>query len=425
VLTGCGVTVGTGLTGPFAAAHTQLWLQQFGAQPLNSSFQVLGFGPEAIAGVAVDPAGNVVGGGYVAGNLPGNTGNQGEADAYLVKFDPTGKPLWARQYSTGAADFVTSVSTDPQGNILAAGATVPAGQSTPTAVVFKTDGSGNVIWADPLPAPGVPTLGQVVKADAAGNVFVAGFAYSAEAGTQVLFMAKLSGTSGSVLWYSLYPTTPLSLVSRIAVDPAGNALVTGAGVGPGLAFVAKVQGSNGNLAWAEPLGTSGTITAGLAVASDAQGNAIIGGASAATGPPIGFTVSAAEEGFLAKYSAADGTQMWSVPVSTKAGDVVTSVQVASDGTILAAGLTNGLLAYTFTQPTDNIFIAKFAADATHISAQQFGTGPLVGASSYFTPQTALDASGNLFISGATTGAYQGFTNNGGALQMFIAKFGPQ
>ena len=117
--------------------------------------------------------------------------------------------------------------------------------------------------------------------------------------------------------------------------------------------------------------------------------------------------------------------MWAAPVSTGKGDVVTSVQVAADGTILAAGLTNGVLARSFVQAAQNVFIAKFASDATHISAQQFGTGPLGGANSYFQPQTALDASGDLFICGATTGAYPGFTNPSGALQMFIGKFGPQ
>ncbi|HKY77086.1 MAG TPA: SBBP repeat-containing protein, partial [Acidimicrobiia bacterium] len=100
----------------YTPAGDEVWTRQFG-----------GGGGESAASVKIDRAGNsyVVGGTRAA--LPGQT-NIGDFDSFIVKFDPTGAAVWARQFGTTVEDYALTVSLDGAGNPVVAGET--SGQLT-------------------------------------------------------------------------------------------------------------------------------------------------------------------------------------------------------------------------------------------------------------------------------------------------------
>jgi hypothetical protein len=72
--------------------------------------------------VATDTAGNVYLAGATTGNLAG-TGNAGEADAFLVKYNSVGVVQYTRQFGTAFLDSAFGVAVAPDGAVYLTGAT--------------------------------------------------------------------------------------------------------------------------------------------------------------------------------------------------------------------------------------------------------------------------------------------------------------
>jgi hypothetical protein len=74
--------------------------------------------------IAVDGAGNVLVTGYFTGSLSfgeGSIANAGNADFFLVKFDPTGGYVWSQRGGGATDDVGNGVALDGAGNVLVTG----------------------------------------------------------------------------------------------------------------------------------------------------------------------------------------------------------------------------------------------------------------------------------------------------------------
>ena len=110
--------------------------------------------------ICIDNSGNV----YVSATSYSNFSfgssvitNAGERDAILLKWNSSGTPLWAKEFSSATGDFNHGICADVSGNIYTCGnyttsafdangiALPPLGGSQ--LFVIKTDSSGNTIWA--------------------------------------------------------------------------------------------------------------------------------------------------------------------------------------------------------------------------------------------------------------------------------------
>jgi hypothetical protein len=115
--------------------------------------------------IAVDASGNLYGTGLFSGTMdfdpgPGvyNLTPAGNVGTFLVKLSTSGAFVWAQQYSAAwPAGIGKGIDVDAQGNIYTA-----AG-----ARVSKLSNNGTIIWSRDL-------FGEEVKADASGNVYLAG-----------------------------------------------------------------------------------------------------------------------------------------------------------------------------------------------------------------------------------------------------------
>ncbi len=120
-------------------------------------------------------------------------------------------------------------------------------------------------------------------------------------------------------------------------------------------------------------------------------------------PRVGFQ----SDAFLSKR-ASSGALVWTRVVSTSEFDGGRAAAIDSAGYAYMAGLTQGSLP-TFTNAGGNdLFVTRYDASGTQTLLKQWGTG---GDDRAYGMQ--VDGSGNIYLTGYTTGTLGGQTNNGG------------
>jgi hypothetical protein len=157
-----------------AAAQTLQWARQFAASK-----------PDATFSIAADSSGAYVAG-MTRGGLPGQTVVNTQQDAFVRKYDPTGKELWTREFAVNGGPAVANgVAVDATGVYVvgrtAAGGRLGAGADS-LAIVNKYDTNGNLLWTHQTsgpPRPGSaanPPYGESAVGVAlnGGGVYVAG-----------------------------------------------------------------------------------------------------------------------------------------------------------------------------------------------------------------------------------------------------------
>jgi len=277
--------------------------------------------------ITVDASGNA----YVAGN---NANSQFPSQAFAAKLDPTGDLVFLAPVGS-ANSQARAIALTASGQILISGL---AGAGFPaTAGAYSIPNPANRSFLTELDSTGATTIfsatgigGSAIALDAAGNIFVAGTTaqldypttpgvYQTEfpafsfCGTSFCsfveqgpnqYVTKLDPT-GSHLFYStaLSGTAGTQNVG-LAVDPTGNAYVTGyaapgypytvtaPSLGPlpssgvlntrGLPFVSKLDPSGQNLLFSVPVGGSG-------VQVDSAGNVDVAGGYGAS-PIQGYSM---------------------------------------------------------------------------------------------------------------------------------------
>ena len=114
MLAGPGET-GHGLLAKYDTTGAKVWVHEIGAPPTADD------DPFA---VAVDGAGNSYLTGWVQGTLPGSPEtNSGDADAFVVKYDTAGNPLWVHQLGSKRYAAGYGIGVDASGNAYVTGAT--------------------------------------------------------------------------------------------------------------------------------------------------------------------------------------------------------------------------------------------------------------------------------------------------------------
>jgi len=147
----------------------------------------------------------------------------------------------------------------------------------------------------------------------------------------------------------------------------------------------------------------------LSVAADAVGGVYIGGTDWDEDFP-----SPPPDSFLMRYDSA-GNQAWSRQITTTEGVILTSVAGDGSGGVYAAGSTQGPLGGQASTGVDEPFLLRYDATGNLLWARVFGTGDGdLGLS------VASDGAGNAYVCGFTPGDMYG-TNQGG-FDVFLAKY---
>lgn len=302
---------------------------------------------------------------------------------------------------------VDRLAIDAHGNIFACGKSFDdlvlpnAGQYD--AIFSKLDPDGNLVWMRQW-GTGHADGCRDVFVEMSGNIVVSGYE-----GTST-FVRKLD-SAGNQLW-ARYPAGARD-GNGVAADASGNVVVVGYGNVPGSpnpggqnANVSKLS-PTGQLVWQRALGSDEYDTA-EAVVIDAAGNIYVTGE---TQGQMGASFGGRYDVFLAKLDP-NGNSVWTAQLGVgHAGyDYGRDITIGPDGDIYivgdgtsAAGTHLRILRYS---PDGELV----ATNTVRTSASEFGYG------------IDVDARGNVYVSGRTTGNFGGIAPNGP--DGFVAKFVP-
>jgi hypothetical protein len=215
--------------------------------------------------------------------------------------------------------------------------------------------------------------------------------------------------------------------------PLGSTALNSLGLQDGM--VVK-RAADGSITWAKNIGGPGATVYATGIALDAAGDVYVTGSVAngnLTAPAVYTRVSTSfyQDGFVVKFSGADGSFQW---IKGYGGNGTTSVQgialMADNGSSLyVTGLVQGSGAITVPSlpniGTQDGFLLKLSAtDGSTTWAQNFG-----GTSTSTTPQAlALDGSGNLYLTGyynrALTNPTLALAVSGSSQSGFVFKVNP-
>ncbi len=275
-------------------------------------------GDQNARAIATDSAGNI----YVTGSttstnfpthgpLQANAGSSdatlGFNDAFVLKLNPSGSTLIYSTYLGGSNDDAgVGIAVDASNNVIIAGTTTstdfPATASARRQCTLAADSTCSDAFAAKLNASGSSLVfatyiggsdddeARGVAVDPAGNIYLGGVTSSLNfptAGTpysttpsQGAFIAKFSPTGALMASTYFGVGTGTTDLRGIAVDPAGNAYVTGATPAASTTatdvFVAKLNTTLSSLLYSSFI-RGANDEAGNGIAVDAAGNAYVTG----------------------------------------------------------------------------------------------------------------------------------------------------
>jgi hypothetical protein len=363
----------------------------------------------------------------------GSTGDLFDGDAFVTKFSPDGSSLVYSTYLGGSAqDWGQSITVDSSGSAYVTGLTQstnfptanafqPANASTllattgESAFVSKLNPSGSALVYSTYLGGSAEDYGSGIAVDSAGSAYVTGFAQSHNFPTMNPYQATMRGANnafvskfnadGSALVYSTYlGGASATQGNSIAVDPFGNAYVTGSTTSNNFplvdatqtsclgcssyssAFVAQFNATGSALLFSTYLGGSKS-TVGYGIAVDPSGDAHVAGLTESTNFPTvapfqATNKSASETAFVAMYSFPPETALTLSPTTISSG----MIDVAySPVTITATGAT-GTVTFAITSGSLPSGITLTTAGVLSGTPTQIGTYPFT--------VTAADTSGD-------------------------------
>lgn len=277
------------------------------------SRQIGGPGTDRAMDVTVDSAGNA----YITGHTRSELGADsfGVPDTFITKYSSSGDLQWTKQIGTTYFDFSWAVAADGTGNTYIVGRTEGSfvgGSSAGfiDAFLIKLDPHGDQLWARQIDSSTNQRLydeGWSVAVDDNDNVYITGVTRgdlgSPNAGFHDAYLIKFD-SRGNQLWSEQIGTGEFDFSYSVAIDTNGNAFITGqtmgdigsSNAGEEDAFLVKYDPS-GNRLWTQQLGTTSTDVS-WSVATDSSGNVYMTGY---TEGKLGTDQFGFEDVFLAKF----------------------------------------------------------------------------------------------------------------------------
>jgi uncharacterized delta-60 repeat protein len=365
----------------YNSAGQRQWLRRYNG-PGNGDD-----GTNGTNAIAVDTSGNV----YVTGWSLGleNT------DIVTLKYNAGGVLQWAQRYNGpgNGYDAPYGIVIDDSGNVYVAGVTagIDTGDDYTT---IKYDSTGQPKWVKRYNGSGNGyDVAQSLTVDASSNVYVTGYS-TGTSGFGDCATIKYDG-AGRRQWIRRYngEANGTDYGTAIAVDGSGNVYVTGGSAGSATNgdYVTIKYDSLGRAQWTSRYSSAGSnVDEGRSVAVDGSGNVYVTGV-------LAYSEGGTSDDFgTIKYDSA-GTEQWVQIYDGPAhiADEAFSIAVDANGNSYVAGYSHGL-----TSGSD-LTSVKYNTDGVQQWVQAFN-GPANSTDTGF--DIGLDAEGNIYVSGGSTGA---------------------
>ena len=425
-----------------------------------------GAGGETASGIALDAQGNAYIAGYTSSlNLPVLSAIRarfagGASDAFIAKFSPSGDLLYSTYLGGKGNDYGRSVAVDQVGNIYVTGDTTSSDfptwsplqgslKGSSDVFVTKLDPTGNqFVYSTYLGGSGAD-FGYGIGVDNSGDAYVAGYTQSSDFPVVTPYQAQNNGASnafvtkidpvGSSIVYSTYiGGSGSDGAAAIAVDPFGDAFITGVSsssdfpvVTGGVAankpnpgsmadsFVSKLDPAGTSLVYSSYIGGAGNSTVAKALAIDSAGDAFITGYTYTTSlplvSPIQGTLAGDADAFVIEIDSAGANLLFSTYLGGKLYDFGDGIAVDSSGSVYVDGYTDSTdfpVTNLPTQPANHglydafvvkiIFGTAVGPSGVTLAAYLANGTYLGGSSTDVATCIAVDATGAAYVAGYTS-----------------------
>ena len=162
--------------------------------------------------------------------------------------------------------------------------------------------------------------------------------------------------------------------------------------------------------WTKQFGTSDDDSA-YSITNDIDGNVYVAGD---TYGDLQAANRGSSDAFVSMYSSS-GELLWTKQFGTPKDDSAYSIITNVNGNVYVAGKTNGSLQGS-NKGKDDAFISKYSSSGELLWTRQFGTS-----GSDYINSVAINANGNIYVAGDTSGSLQG-TNKGLNVDSFVRKY---
>lgn len=305
--------------------------------------------------------------------------------------------VWEQRYN-GTADSTDNsyeMTVDLAGNVYVAGSSRSTGGAYDDMVTIKYNSEGTVQWLQRYNGTADSTdYAESIAVDDAGNVYVVGS--SMGTGSHFDFVAIKYNSQGVQQWLQRYdgPNNNRDFGEAITIDGSGNVYVAGSSLGNGSDYDYAVikYNSSGMQQWLQRYNGSGNASdSPFFMALDNAGNVYITGYSSGVGTGLDIMTT--------KYSSS-GTLLWDQRFNGTGNgvDVGNSVAVDGTGNVYISGYSSG------STTGFDIVTIKYNSSGTQ-QWQKTYNGP--ANSSDLSASMAIDASGNVYVTGYSMGNSSG------------------
>jgi len=200
-------------------------------------------------------------------------------DAWIVRLDPAGEPVWERSFGGRDTDQVYGLVATGDGGALAVGHTRSSGAGESDVWLIRLDGDGTLVWEQTLGTRGNDRARTAAPAPD-GGFFVGGFQAGSGPGDRDAWLLRVDA-DGEPVWERRFGGPGDDGVFHVAALPDGGAAMTGhARTGGGRGFdlwVARLA-ADGTVAWERWFDRS-RFDAGTAVVPLPDGGLAVAGVS--------------------------------------------------------------------------------------------------------------------------------------------------
>jgi Ca2+-binding RTX toxin-like protein len=385
-------------------------------------------GSDSFNELLLDTSGNVVMAGSTSSILPGQV-SQGDWDAFVVKYNANGTLLWTRQFGSTGYDSINRTLLDNSGNVIVGGVTNGAlpgqiYQGGQDAFIAKYDANGTALWTRQFGSAVYDNVSSTVL-DASGNVIVSGNTSGAlpgqiHQGSDDVFVAKYD-TNGTLLWSNQLGGSAYEYVTETIVNANSDVIVSGLTYG---ALPGQTNTDGFSDIFIAKYSSTGSLLWSRqldSTGSQTHGKTLIdtNGDLVVSGGTYGSLFGQVNQGdydgLVTRYNT-DGTLLWTRQFGTTGYDDVVQTLLDSSGNTVVSGTTSGAFAGQTNQGLNDIFVAKYAANGNLLWTRQLGS-----TTSDSISKTLVDANGNIIVTGTTSGSIGGQTSQG-LSDVFVAKY---
>lgn len=335
---------------------------------------------DVIGDMIVDDAGNVYITGYQSTQIS-------EYDIITIKYDTDGVQQWIATYNGpgNSIDAGNAIIIDETGNVYITGYSVGIGTSGDI-VTIKYNSNGVEQWVARFNSVSNDfDSGASLAVDEVGNVFITGYS----AGD---FITIKYNSNGIEQWIATYngPANLGDQALALAIDGNGNVYVTGAseGIGTDTDFATVKYNSSGIEQWvARYNGPANALDFSREIKVDAAANVYITGISTGVGTSFDYAT--------IKYNT-DGIEQWVARYNGPANDEDQPNSLAIDeiGNVYVTGSSRGIGSF------EDYATVKYNSSGVEQWVLRYN-GPANG--SDISRSIALDANGNVYVTGGSTG----------------------